>query len=1052
MIFLCRLLTNNVLLPIIDLVDAHNVNYGLVAAFQYLTETINKDLSKDSNQANDLKRQHSDSIGSDSLDDFNQLIAEIADEFDAQNEQNRHDDVSLNPPLPLNQNVTSTSSSITPPPPNPIDEPLPDQSIDDEEKSETLNSMMKTTKKPSTPIRKRKRRSSVDESIWEHHKTSFKVSHFFIEINGNQSESYHLRAMQQCSGYSVTATHVIDAANKFKIRFVSKQCVSLCARWVTLMDDRQILGDSSSLRHLTRIEYDRCNFIYIWDDHKCHDFGDQYLQLGVQVIVSTDVQRANKYYNIRHVFIPLRLPLLHIYVESPIQSITSSLRVPTADSETSDGVLTRHTSTSSISDGIISVFDGIGDGIKKLIPVHHTKSSKTSKLQKLQKSQKSQKSQKQSMDSVSAANESGHSLHASPGSLSRRSSIDVGSKEKRRNIFKIKSKDSHSFHHEMDDIGFLVSNKEKKSKSKSKSEDHRKEQHRRQSMGKSDEAKLRLLAAHRPTTNLTIRIWDVYRDFDQKMSPYVAYVLRIRDDVAIGDGKTKRMEWTIKTRFSKLHSFHRAINKEKSLKSQNIRTVAQFPGKSLITKMDAKYIAERKKQLIAYFNTLHHFPDVLRSDAVYQLVIPPVLVETYGDHGVQSLESTKEETLSPPSTQEGGGTHGIFADSIAHPALPSQAITKEGSDEAADQDTSWPVIFGGDMAFVDEEEDEMDTETRPFTDRPRRGSFPGCHDPRRVATPPPMNGDLAQSTTLKVPATSEQKENGRKEQSDVGPVSGTNAEVVVEKEEVHIPNESKPEIVTEKKEDAPSRASSERFRIEQYEHITPSFIRLLEAFLELEKRNSFSGGLAAAATTMMSWFFNGYIAKTLYSQTAQNMTYDGTLSYLMQWVSDLLWIPPTYQMKEQPDPPPTTEEMESLRVQARECIVKLFEVYVGDTVPTIIGSKRQLERCVIKFWRFLQQNKLLRHLAFTLIDALLQDLFPERISRRYKRRVWIAERQRRRELEAKEREKKRAKKSKKTTKSQDDETLSAVIMEKHFESKPQKSEKKGIALMNGFGV
>ncbi len=136
-----------------------------------------------------------------------------------------------------------------------------------------------------------------------------------------------------------------------------------------------------------------------------------------------------------------------------------------------------------------------------------------------------------------------------------------------------------------------------------------------------------MLASHQPTTNLTIRIWDVYRDFDSKSNPYVAYVLRIRDEIITNNNQ--RIEWTIKTRFSRLHSFHRAIQRDKMLKNKNVKIVAQFPAKSFITKMDAPYIAERKKQLIAYFNTLHRYPDVLLSQAVYELVIPPALIGKY---------------------------------------------------------------------------------------------------------------------------------------------------------------------------------------------------------------------------------------------------------------------------------------------------------------------------------------------------------------------------------------------------------------------------------------
>merc|ERR1712176_1121893 len=122
-------------------------------------------------------------------------------------------------------------------------------------------------------------------------------------------------------------------------------------------------------------------------------------------------------------------------------------------------------------------------------------------------------------------------------------------------------------------------------------------------------------------------------------------------------------------------------------------------------------------------------------------------------------------------------------------------------------------------------------------------------------------------------------------------------------------------------------------------------------------------------------------------------------------------------MKEAKEPLPITEEMDRLRVEASKCIQQLFEVYIGDNVPTIIGQKKQLMLCMNKFWRFMQQNKLLKHLAFSILDALLQDLFPERVSRRYQRRAWMAEKARKKEemkkkmeeKERKQREKEKAK-------------------------------------------
>ena len=102
-------------------------------------------------------------------------------------------------------------------------------------------------------------------------------------------------------------------------------------------------------------------------------------------------------------------------------------------------------------------------------------------------------------------------------------------------------------------------------------------------------------------------------------------------------------------------------------------------------------------------------------------------------------------------------------------------------------------------------------------------------------------------------------------------------------------------------DDDDMKGALERFRVEDYELLAPSLIKVFEAFLDLEKRSTFGSGLTAAATSMMSWFFNGYIANKLYNQTASFLTMDGSLSYLMQWISDLIWIPPKYEMFKEDD-------------------------------------------------------------------------------------------------------------------------------------------------------
>merc|ERR1712228_393290 len=166
---------------------------------------------------------------------------------------------------------------------------------------------------------------------------------------------------------------------------------------------------------------------------------------------------------------------------------------------------------------------------------------------------------------------------------------------------------------------------------------------------------------------------------------------------------------------------------------------------------DAKYIAERKKQLIAYFNTLHRYPDVLLSQAVHQLVIPPVLVQKYSNITTECVHPSPAISESDKEKSE----ENIFAST--QPVLPSQSVLKPPSKENS-PDVSLPIVFGADMAYFDDDEDEY---INASYSRPRRGSYPGCDAPNKYLTPPALNGDFARKPRPKLSIfTDEEKKDG----------------------------------------------------------------------------------------------------------------------------------------------------------------------------------------------------------------------------------------------------------------------------------------------------
>ncbi len=235
-----------------------------------------------------------------------------------------------------------------------------------------------------------------------------------------------------------------------------------------------------------------------------------------------------------------------------------------------------------------------------------------------------------------------------------------------------------------------------------------------------------------------------------------------------------------------------------------------------------------------------------------------------------------------------------------HPVLPS-SIKPEKLKESS-PDISLPVVIGEGIVCVDVDIDEDDDDCDSKTDiadrymRPRRGSYPGCDAPNKQRTPPALHGDYIET-----------------------PVANDKLAIFPEKilmmDDMSKLEEDSEDINEEEKENKEIEIGSdrlERFRIEHYEHLTPSLIKLIEAFLDLEKRSTFGSSLTIAASSILSWFFNGYIANKLYNHSA-SLTMDGTLSYFGEWISDLLWIPPEYEMSMEEVKLPTDDEMQGLR-------------------------------------------------------------------------------------------------------------------------------------------
>ena len=171
---------------------------------------------------------------------------------------------------------------------------------------------------------------------------------------------------------------------------------------------------------------------------------------------------------------------------------------------------------------------------------------------------------------------------------------------------------------------------------------------------------------------------------------------------------------------------------------------------------------------------------------------------------------------------------------------------------------------------------------------------------------------------------------------------------------------------------------------EKYAHLTPMIIQCMEAFLELQKRTgTVSSSIQLMSTKLVRWLFDGYLNKMLHTQLA-NWTIADTLEAALKYLlHQCLW--PNGQLFT-PSAPVDIDEMKTTRDKVGELMNKAHTL-LPDAVLRMIG-RRHMNGCVVRLFRFLQQNVLIQHLVYTCMDDLIHDLFPPSKSRHHKRMMF----------------------------------------------------------------
>ena len=196
-----------------------------------------------------------------------------------------------------------------------------------------------------------------------------------------------------------------------------------------------------------------------------------------------------------------------------------------------------------------------------------------------------------------------------------------------------------------------------------------------------------------------------------------------------------------------------------------------------------------------------------------------------------------------------------------------------------------------------------------------------------------------------------------------------------EKKEKEKEKDKDKEMEKEKdKEEEQAYSRSEIMR--KYARLTPAISGLIEAFLDLEKRNWMGASMTITATRIFRWFFDGAIKTYLHSQMV-SWTGSDSLAAVIDYLRETIW--PRGTLCESAPPVEESDKLEAA-VNAREIIDDIATYLLPDYISRMIG-RSHVKSCLVKFYRFLQQEMLVKHLFFTVMDSLLSDLFPENVSR-----------------------------------------------------------------------
>ncbi|MES1910084.1 MAG: hypothetical protein MHM6MM_002743 [Cercozoa sp. M6MM] len=182
-------------------------------------------------------------------------------------------------------------------------------------------------------------------------------------------------------------------------------------------------------------------------------------------------------------------------------------------------------------------------------------------------------------------------------------------------------------------------------------------------------------------------------------------------------------------------------------------------------------------------------------------------------------------------------------------------------------------------------------------------------------------------------------------------------------------------VVTDSEDDVDDTHDSldsefEERRFAQYRKLTEPVYQLLNEIFSLEKKGTLRNHAGKLVTSMMEFSLDGWIQRGVESAVSAATDVSAIVS-LIDWVRELLWASPTGEWSLVSGQAPSLEEQERARNEAEKAIITMIPAGLA----RVLGKNYTRNR-VLKIFRFLQMEPLVRHIGFVVLDALILEMFP----------------------------------------------------------------------------